>query len=318
MSAASAWPASLEGTPAIHVIERAISCGRLSHSLLLQGEDLVLLTAVAHAMADRLLNVPGSTAQFPSGQHPDCHALRPAGKMRIISADATRALISKVQVSPSVSPHKVAIVHEADRMHPTAANVFLKTLEEPPRATTLLLLTTRPHALLPTIRSRVQVFRFPAEALPFDDAAWQAWIVDYQAWTARLCDGAAGKKEAADLLFAAYGLIARFSHILELSTSAAWDAQKASMPPDLSDEEKAAVETGLSVGIRTRFFADIERATRAFAAPRLSAGENDLRRPLGATIDALERSFGLLAVNLNENAALEVFLLAALRAWTRR
>ena len=315
---AAAWPASLEGTPAIHVIERAIGNGRLSHSLLLQGEDPALLASIALAIADRLLNVKGSTAPFPAAQHPDCHALRPAGKMRIISADATRALIGKVQVSSTVSPHKVAIIHEADRMNTAAANVFLKTLEEPPRSTTLLLLTTRPHALLPTIRSRVQIFRFPAEATPFGDAAWQAWIADFDAWLGRLCDGSAGKKEAADLLFSVYGLIARFSQILEQAASAAWDKQKESKPADLSDEEQAALEAGLSVGIRTRFFADIERACRAFAAPRLSAGEDALRRPLAATVDALERSFGLLAVNLNENAALEDFLLATLRAWTRR
>ena len=74
--------------------------------------------------------------------------------MRQISADATRELIAKVQVSAAVAPRKVAILHEVDRMNTAAANVFLKTLEEPPANTTLLLLTTRPYALLPTIRSR--------------------------------------------------------------------------------------------------------------------------------------------------------------------
>ena len=78
----------------------------------------------------------------------------------------TRELITKVQVTPAVAPCKVAIIHEVDRMNTAAANVFLKTLEEPPANTTLLLLTTRPYALLPTIRSRVLHFRFPSAAAP--------------------------------------------------------------------------------------------------------------------------------------------------------
>ena len=105
------WPTALAHTPAAAVIERAIAEKRLSHSLLLHCEDLATLTTVAHAIADRLLNVPGATASFAPDQHPDCFALRPAGKMRQISAEATRQLIAKVQVSPTVSPHKVAIIY---------------------------------------------------------------------------------------------------------------------------------------------------------------------------------------------------------------
>src|SRR5947208_1785281 len=135
MTAVTPSPPALVGTPSIAVIEQAISRQRLSHSLLLHGDDLDTLVAIANAIADRLLNgEPGKrvAATFPVEQHPDCFTLRPAGKMRQISADATREMINKVQVSPAVAPRKVAILHEVDRMHVTAANVFLKTLEEPP------------------------------------------------------------------------------------------------------------------------------------------------------------------------------------------
>ena len=50
------WPSALNGTPAIAVIEQAIARRRLSHSLLLHGDDLGTLVGVAHAIADRLLN----------------------------------------------------------------------------------------------------------------------------------------------------------------------------------------------------------------------------------------------------------------------
>src|SRR5688572_23699021 len=117
MSELVAWPAALVGTPAVAVIEQAISRQRLSHSLLLHGDDLETLAAVASGIADRLLNGESgkrAAATFPPDQHPDSFALRPAGKMRQISADSTRDLINKIQVSPAVAPRKVATLYEVD------------------------------------------------------------------------------------------------------------------------------------------------------------------------------------------------------------
>lgn len=318
MTAATPWPAALAGTPAVAVIEQAIARQRLSHSLLLHGDDHDTLVAVALAIADRLLNVKGASANFPPDQHPDCFMLRPAGKMRQISADATRELINKVQVSAAVAPRKVAILHEVDRMNTAAANVFLKTLEEPPANTTLLLLTTRPYALLPTIRSRVLHFRFPSAATALAADGWTAWLADYRAWLARLGEGVSGKTAIADQIFTLYGLVARFSTVLDFATGEIWKQQKEKLPPDLADDEQIAIETGIANGLRGRLFAEIESATRAFALPRLVAGDEATRRAFTAAIGKLEHNAGLLRVNLNEAAALEDFLLTSLRLWTKR
>ena len=316
---ASPWPPALVGTPTVSVIERAIERQRLSHSVLLHGDDLETLVLVAHAIADRLLNVPASSAHFPVEQHPDCYALRPAGKMRQISAEATRDLIGRVQVSAAVAPRKVAIIHEADRMHVTAANVFLKTLEEPPAHTTLMLLTTRPYALLPTIRSRVLHFRFPSVASALGADGWAAWISDYQAWLARLADQAIDKSSLADHVFTLYGLVARFGAVLEFATDAVWKLQKEKLPPDLDADEQVAIETGIANGLRSRLFSEIEQSTRAFALPRLMADGADVaRRNLVSAVEQLEHDVGLLRLNLNEAAALEHFLLCSLRLWTKR
>ncbi len=313
------WPPALVGTPTVSVIERAIQRQRLSHSLLLHGDDLETLVLVAHAIADRLVNVPAASARFPIDQHPDCYALRPAGKMRQISAEATRALINRVQVSAAVSPRKVAIIYEADRMHVTAANVFLKTLEEPPANTTLLLLTTRPYALLPTIRSRVLHFRFPSVATALAADGWAAWLGDYDAWLARLVDGVTDKATLADHIFTLYGLVARFGAVLEFATDVIWKQQKEKLPPDIEDDEQVAIETGIANGLRSRLFSEIEQATRAFALPRLmSATAESTRRNLVAAIGQLEHDVGLLRLNLNEAAALEHFLLCSLRLWAKR
>ncbi|ATC65749.1 DNA polymerase III subunit gamma/tau [Nibricoccus aquaticus] len=314
------WPDSLAGTPSVAVIEQAISRQRLSHSLLLSGGDLDTLTLVANAIADRLLSglQPTDAHRFPPEQHPDCFALRPAGKMRQISADATRTLIGKVQVSGSVSLRKVAIVHECDRMNVAAANVFLKTLEEPPANTTILLLTTRPYALLPTIRSRCLNFRFPAGPASYSPDGWSAWLADYQAWLTRLTEGISDRKAVADSLMAAYGLIARFGAVLDFATDEVWKLQKAKLPAELGDDEQVAIETGIANGLRARLFIEIEQATRAFALPRLHANDAATNRALTAAIEKLEQAVGLLRLNLNESAALEEFMLSSLRLWTRR
>ena len=318
MTVATPWPPALVGTPAVAVIEQAIARDRLSHSLLLHGDDLETLAAVSLAIADRLLNGRGATAHFAPDQHPDCFSLRPAGKMRQISADATRELIGKVQVSPAVAPRKVAILHEVDRMNTAAANVFLKTLEEPPANTTLLLLTTRPYALLPTIRSRVLQFRFPSIGLPLAADGWTPWLDDYRVWLGRLSDGVTDKRAVADHIFTAYGLVARFGSVLEVATDVVWKQQKEKLPPDLADDEQVAIETGIANGLRARLFAEIEQATRTYALPRLAAGDDTARRALIGAIEKLEHNAGLLRLNLNESAALEDFLLASLRLWTKR
>ena len=316
---ATPWPATLEGTPSVAVIEQAIRRGRLAHSLLLHGDDPATLAGVAAAIADRLLRGPAAAAAFGPEQHPDCFTLRPAGKSRQISADATRALITKLQVSPVLAPAKVAILHEVDRMNTAAANVFLKTLEEPPRDTTLLMLTTRPYALLPTIRSRVLIFRFPTVGSAVAADGWPAWLEDYQAWLGRLVEGVGGDRKAvADQVLGLYGLVARFSAVLENATAEAWKLEKAKLPAELDDDEQVAIETGLAVGLRTRLLVEIEHATRAFALPRLREGDEPTRRALVAAVGQLEQDTALLRLNLNEAAALEGFLLASLRAWSRR
>ncbi len=311
------WPESLTGSPAVAVIERAIERQRLSHSLLLTGDDHDNLLAISRTLADRLLQ---GGSHFPPETHPDCFALRPAGKMRQISADATRKLITLVQVSPTMAPGKVAIIHECDRMNTAAANIFLKTLEEPPAHTTLLLLTTRPYALLPTIRSRCLHFRFPSMPAAYCPDGWKAWLADYHAWLARLTGGMTDKRAVAEPIMAAYGLTARFGMILDTAAEALRKQQQSANPnaAPLSDDEATAIETGLANGLRTRLFSEIAHATRAFALPALQQGDAITRRALANAIDTLERHIALLRLNLNESAALEAFLLSSLRIWTKR
>jgi DNA polymerase-3 subunit delta' len=325
-AAPAPWPDSLAGTPAVAVIERAIGRERLGNSLLLYGDNLGTLANVAHGIADRLLNDPRHRTQyFPPKQHPDFFALRPAGKSRQISADATRDLIGRIQVTPQLSHRKVAVIYEADRMNGAAANIFLKTLEEPPASTTVLLLTTRPYSLLATIRSRCLHFRFTDvghEALADSDAPtrerWQALLAAYVAWLGQLSGGVVEKRAVAGQVIAVYGLVTRFNAVLAAATEQVWQQQKAKLPDDIDDEEQAAIETGIANGIRLKLFAEIERATSEFALARLAGGDESVRTTLAAAVERLEHNVGLLRLNLNEAAALEDFLLGSLRVWSKR
>jgi len=324
---APTWPDSLQGTPAVAVIERAIERERLSHSLLITGDEYETLVAVAQAIADQLLYPRGTTppTRFHPDEHPDAFSLRPAGKMRQIKAGKSaedpgtmREFIRKIAVSASVGTNKVGFVHEADRMNTATANIFLKTLEEPPPHTTLLVLTTRPYALLPTIRSRCLNFRFPSAEVGFLPDGWRAWLDDYLAWLNDLSQGIKDRSALADAIFGAYGLTARFGVILDSAVSEAWKEQKQNLPADLEDDEKVAIETGLANGLRLKLFAGIEHATRDFALQNISSGDESFRRAFTSAVEKLESAVGLLRVNLNAQAALESFLLASLRLWAAR
>jgi DNA polymerase-3 subunit delta' len=314
------WPGALAGTPAVSVIEKAIGRGRLSHSLLLAGEDPECLAAAAMAIADRLLKLGSdpSAPRYPADRHPDCFQVRPAGKSRSILAGAVRELVGRVNVASSVSRNKVAVFHDADRMNAAASNILLKTLEEPPARTTILLLTGRPHALLPTILSRVLHFRFPGMSAPITSEGWPEWIADYRAWLGRLGQGVATPRAAADGVLALYGLVARFASMLDKASVAEMARRKETLPEGLEDDELEAIEAEIAVGLRLRMFAAVEAATSEHYRTLIGEPGSPAGRLGASATDSLERAASLLRVNLNGAAALEDFLLASLRIWSRR
>ncbi len=91
-----------------------------------------------------------------SGQHADLHLLTPEPDKREIKVDAVRALLDALLHQPVEGRARVVIVDPASALNLEGQNALLKTLEEPGRATFLLLATARPEALLPTVRSRTE------------------------------------------------------------------------------------------------------------------------------------------------------------------
>jgi DNA polymerase-3 subunit delta' len=84
----------------------------------------------------------------------DFHSIEPESKSRRIVVDQIRTLESSLRMRSRSAQTKFGVIYEADRLMPQAANAFLKTLEEPPDHSILVLITQLPDALLETILSR--------------------------------------------------------------------------------------------------------------------------------------------------------------------
>lgn len=101
-----------------------------------------------------------SCRQFGAGVHPDFVELHPLEDARDIKIDQVRYLIERLQLSKHHGLRKLALIDPAEALTRNAADAMLKTLEEPPPDTHLLLVTERMGLLSPTIRSRCQRLSF--------------------------------------------------------------------------------------------------------------------------------------------------------------
>mgnify|MGYP000439164282 CR=1 FL=1 len=136
--------------------------GRLAHACLLSGPPGSGKKWLAEEMAALVL---GTNAKEVA-THPDFQQIAPESKSRRILIAQMRDLERSLHMKPLLGAHKIAVIQDADRLQPEAANAFLKTLEEPPSGVHLLLLTSRPGQLLATVRSRCQ-----RSVLPIDGAS---------------------------------------------------------------------------------------------------------------------------------------------------
>lgn len=92
----------------------------------------------------------------------DLYQLKPEGKVGMHSIDSIRSMRSEVYLPPYASNKKVFLINEAERMLPYSANALLKTLEEPPSYSVIVLISSFPSKLLPTILSRCRTLYFKA------------------------------------------------------------------------------------------------------------------------------------------------------------
>lgn len=132
-------------------------------------------------------------------EHPDVGMV--AAYNRNILIDAIRDLEREANFRPFEGDNRFFIIDDADRMGDAAANALLKTLEEPPASSHILLITSRPDSLLPTIRSRCQTIRFtplaPVEIAEF--LGRSGGHPEGAALAARIAGGSIGRAISLDL-----------------------------------------------------------------------------------------------------------------------
>jgi len=323
------------------LLQRSLERGRLGHAYLFSGDHLDELDALARTLA-KTLNcqrpvLAGSVTvdccdqcpacrKIDSQSHADVHWVRPESKLRVILVDQVRELMREIQLKPAAAQYKVAVIVAADRLKTEAANAFLKTLEEPPSKSVLMLLSAEPQRILETIVSRCLRLNFGGEGKARFGADQLAWLGKFATMAAGGQKSLLGRYQLMDVLL---------QKLAELKARVE-QAQGARSPlehfpdaePELrekwEDELKAAVEAeyrrqraellllvqwwlrdvwlqSLAVGGALLNFPDLH-TTRQIAA-RLSperARQN---------LQVLEQTQRLLHTNVQEALALEVGLL---------
>lgn len=154
----------------LEALKRSIAANRVAHAYLFEGPNGCGRRTTALALIQAMfcsLPVNGdacgscsSCRKCSSGNHPDLHLLAPLPDKRDISIDQVRELQQVLALRPFEANRKACLIEPAERMNDKSANALLKTLEEPPGAALIILLTNQADLLLPTIRSRCQHLRF--------------------------------------------------------------------------------------------------------------------------------------------------------------
>lgn len=155
----------------LNSLRAAFAAGRFGQAYLFAGPDGIGKKLFAYELAKALLcdRPPAplaacdgcpACAQVAAGTHPDLFAVRtPPGKHELPIEDV-REFCAKMAMKATRGGRKVGVVETADDFNAASANAFLKTLEEPPPGSLLVLLATDTDRQLPTILSRCQVVRF--------------------------------------------------------------------------------------------------------------------------------------------------------------
>jgi DNA polymerase-3 subunit delta' len=149
----------------------AFTRGRFGQAYLFVGPDGIGKRLFALELAKALLceKPPGplaacdactACAQVEAGTHPDLFRVRTPADKHELPIDEIRAFSAQMAMKPTRGARKVGIVDDADDFNDESANAFLKTLEEPPPGSVLILLATSIERQLSTILSRSQIVRF--------------------------------------------------------------------------------------------------------------------------------------------------------------
>jgi DNA polymerase III subunit delta' len=333
-----------EQQPVVELLQKSLRQGRLAHGYLFSGDDMREMEGLARTLA-KTLNCQNPPARSPNGQaldscdgclncrriesgnHPDVQWVRPESKIRIITIDQIRDVIQTISLKPTEAEYKIAVVVGADRMNVQAANAFLKTLEEPPARSIIVLLTCAFEQVLETIRSRCLRLHFAGEPGAKLDSSAQQWIES-------IASAAVAPQKS---LLSRYKLLSLITGRLAEVRQAAETQLEANSPltkyPDVERDTRERWEAELNAAIEAEYrgkraelllllqwwmrdvwLSTMKMEDSALAVPQLKKATEQVAARLSPgdaseNLRQLERLQRQLTTNVQESLALEIGLL---------
>lgn len=335
----------------VALLQRSLSRGRLGHAYLFHGADLGELELVAKTLA-KTVNCANPNSRSAAGlpldscdqclscrkidgdNHPDVMWIRPESKSRVITIDqmvqrkdSLRPLLPAMHLKPTEAKYKVGVVVSADRLNESAANAFLKTLEEPPSDSILVLLTTEPQRLLDTIISRCLRLNFGGEQAGRRNEALSGWLEHFTAQASAEQKSLLGRYNLLSLVLAKLAEIKETTGeaIAKKSPLESHDDIDAKLKEKWEDELTAAVEaeyrrersdllTALHWWLRDVWLQTLSLGDEMATYPALTTAAARVAARLTPqqameNLQQVEKMQRLLATNVQEALALEVGLL---------
>jgi DNA polymerase-3 subunit delta' len=323
----------------LSLLARAIARDSMPPAILMAGPAGVgkRLTAVATAQAINCLQ-PQSSSEFERdgcgecascrriarGIHPDVIIVEP-GDTGSIKIEQLRDVIDRSQYRPFEGRRRIVIIDEADAATAEAQSALLKTLEEPPSASTFILVSSLPDALLPTVRSRCPRLRF-GPLTPPDIARLLMRDHDYSEGDARAAaadaDGSIGRAveaQSADLAEAREAA----QRLLQETARSNDAARRISLARDLTGGKGTPAEERSQLAVCLRSLGSLLRDIGIIAsrADRRSLANADLEaqlEKLSASFDsdrslrayeAVDRALGALERNASPKVVADWLLL---------
>ena len=330
-----------EESQGVQLLQRSLARGRLGHAYLFTGHQIEGLEGLARTLAKTLnclnpvrtngvatdcCDACANCRKISEDIHADVHWARPESKSRVITIAQMRDLMQQVQLKPTEVGYKLAIIAGADRLNVQAANAFLKTLEEPPAKSILVLLTTEPSRILETILSRCLRLNFSVETARSLTAEQANWLQKFSSAAASEQKSLFGRYRLLDALMQHLnGIREQTDEVLSArSPLEKYDDAEKNLREKWEDELKAAIEAEYRRQ-RSEVLLLLQWWLRDVWLHTLAAGEALLHLPqiYGAdevakristrqaqeNLAVLEQTQRLLYSNVNEGLALEVGLL---------
>lgn len=184
-------------------LKNAFVNNTISHGYLFTGMKGLGKKKVAMSFAKTLLcekemenacNTCSSCLKFNTDNHPDLYIEKPDGGS--FKKEQIESIQKEMKTLPYESKRKIFILHDIDKMTIQAQNSFLKTLEEPPRHTVIIMTSVNSYSILPTIISRSQILRFsPIKTKEIEKAILEHFNKsdDEAEFIAGFCNGIVGK-----------------------------------------------------------------------------------------------------------------------------